>query len=134
MLTVPRQRRSRPSLTPLIDVVFLLLIFFMIVSRLSIEQQAPLTLAPSGMATSLQQKPDDTETAKLLLQEDGLIELDGASFTLDALLNENHLMTDQPIILTLSENVTFQQTLTALEALHMAGYTGAKLSTEGAAK
>lgn len=41
-------KRRRPSLTPLIDVVFLLLIFFMIVSRLTSEQQYDFKLMSEG--------------------------------------------------------------------------------------
>ena len=35
-------RRRRPGLTPMIDVVFLLLIFFMVAARFGTEQAAPL--------------------------------------------------------------------------------------------
>ncbi|MEM7269945.1 MAG: biopolymer transporter ExbD [Pseudomonadota bacterium] len=45
----PRPRR-RPSLTPMIDVVFLLLVFFMLASRFGIEQVLPLKLAGQGAA------------------------------------------------------------------------------------
>lgn len=45
----PRPRR-RPNLTPMIDVVFLLLVFFMLASRFGVERAMPLTL-PGGEAT-----------------------------------------------------------------------------------
>ena len=45
--TVPRKRR-RVSLTPMIDVVFLLLVFFMLVSRFGVEHLVPLSLASGG--------------------------------------------------------------------------------------
>ncbi len=41
----PRPTR-RPSLTPMIDVVFLLLIFFMLAARFGVEETLPL--APAG--------------------------------------------------------------------------------------
>lgn len=40
----PRARR-KPSLTPMIDVVFLLLVFFMLASRFGMDQVLPLPLA-----------------------------------------------------------------------------------------
>ncbi|MEM7522287.1 MAG: biopolymer transporter ExbD [Pseudomonadota bacterium] len=40
----PRLRR-KPSLTPMIDVVFLLLVFFMLAARFGIDQTLPLPLA-----------------------------------------------------------------------------------------
>lgn len=43
----PRSRR-KPSLTPMIDVVFLLLVFFMLAARFGIDQALPLPLAGGG--------------------------------------------------------------------------------------
>ena len=43
----PRPRR-RPSLTPMIDVVFLLLVFFMLASRFGMDMHLPLTTAGGG--------------------------------------------------------------------------------------
>ncbi|MCG7521547.1 biopolymer transporter ExbD [Ruegeria sp. Ofav3-42] len=43
----PRPRR-KPSLTPMIDVVFLLLVFFMLASRFGADAILPLPLAGSG--------------------------------------------------------------------------------------
>lgn len=39
------RRRRKPSLTPMIDVVFLLLVFFMLASRFGLDQVLPLPLA-----------------------------------------------------------------------------------------
>ena len=44
----PRRRGRRPSLTPMIDVVFLLLVFFMLAARFGIEARVPLVLASPG--------------------------------------------------------------------------------------
>lgn len=43
--------RRRPSLTPMIDVVFLLLVFFMLASRFGVDQVLPLSLSGQGGAT-----------------------------------------------------------------------------------
>lgn len=40
--------KRRPSLTPMIDVVFLLLVFFMLASRFGMDMQMPLTTAGGG--------------------------------------------------------------------------------------
>lgn len=45
----PRPRR-RPGLTPMIDVVFLLLVFFMLAARFGHDTHLPLTLGGSGAA------------------------------------------------------------------------------------
>lgn len=44
----PARPRRKPSLTPMIDVVFLLLVFFMLASRFGMEAMMPLPLAASG--------------------------------------------------------------------------------------
>jgi biopolymer transport protein ExbD len=52
MLNLPLSpRRRRPSLTPMIDVVFLLLVFFMLVARFGGAEGISLLLAPPEAAT-----------------------------------------------------------------------------------
>lgn len=46
----PDTPRRRPNLTPMIDVVFLLLVFFMLVSRFGADRALPLLTAGSGGA------------------------------------------------------------------------------------
>lgn len=40
--------RRRPSLTPMIDVVFLLLVFFMLASRFGMDQVVEMPIASGG--------------------------------------------------------------------------------------
>ncbi|MDJ0820876.1 MAG: biopolymer transporter ExbD [Paracoccaceae bacterium] len=47
-LAADTPRRRRPSLTPMIDVVFLLLVFFMLAARFGLPEALPLTLAGTG--------------------------------------------------------------------------------------
>lgn len=44
----PKRPPRRPSLTPMIDVVFLLLVFFMLASRFGTDMALPLPLAGAG--------------------------------------------------------------------------------------
>jgi biopolymer transport protein ExbD len=48
-LAAPRKRRT-PSLTPMIDVVFLLLVFFMLASRFGVDMRLPLKIPVAGGA------------------------------------------------------------------------------------
>ena len=49
ILTLPPTRRARkPSLTPMIDVVFLLLVFFMLVTRFGSDQSMTLNIPQGG--------------------------------------------------------------------------------------
>ncbi|MBV2360501.1 biopolymer transporter ExbD [Thalassococcus sp. CAU 1522] len=53
MLDLPiRTARRRPSLTPMIDVVFLLLIFFMLAARFGPTQALPLPLSSAASGYS----------------------------------------------------------------------------------
>ena len=47
-LASSQRQRRRPSLTPMIDVVFLLLVFFMLASRFGLESALTLPLASGG--------------------------------------------------------------------------------------
>lgn len=127
MLTASHQRRKRPSLTPLIDVVFLLLIFFMIVSRLSVTQQTPLTL---GKSANSSQSLKHEESITVEIQSDGNLLVDGTSISLGDFIKISQGKKDRPIIITLAQMVTFQQTIQTLETFHIEGFATAKLSTE----
>ena len=129
MLTIPAQKRKRPSLTPLIDVVFLLLIFFMIVSRLTVEQQIPLSLSSRSAGTI---DMPETTSISLVLQENDELLIDGRPSSTDEFLKNSTLDKQRPITLSLGENVTFQQTVSFLEASQIAGFTSVKLSTDEA--
>ncbi len=48
ILPAASRRARRPGLTPLIDVVFLLLVFFMLASRFGLPAAAPLTGTGAG--------------------------------------------------------------------------------------
>jgi biopolymer transport protein ExbD len=47
----PQPRRRRPSLTPMIDVVFLLLVFFMLAARFGMDTTLSLAMVPTGVST-----------------------------------------------------------------------------------
>lgn len=47
-LARPDRTRRKPSLTPMIDVVFLLLVFFMLASRFGMDAVLPMPLAAGG--------------------------------------------------------------------------------------
>ncbi len=47
----PQPRRRRPSLTPMIEVVFLLLVFFMLAARFGMDTTLSLAMVPTGVST-----------------------------------------------------------------------------------
>ncbi|AJE45226.1 ExbD/TolR family protein [Celeribacter indicus] len=114
----PRPRR-RPSLTPMIDVVFLLLVFFMLASRFGMDMQIPLTLA--GASTTPYSGPprlvDIDETGIRL--NGGEVEEDGLAAALEPLMEEP---TDV-IILRPGEEVPLQRLVAVMDSLAVAGLT-----------
>ena len=74
-------RRRRPSLTPMIDVVFLLLIFFMLVARFGVDKVIDINL-PSALGQSSQY-----EGAPRLVEikSGNIVSLNGTQISLDQL-------------------------------------------------
>ena len=69
----PRTRRPRIVLTPLIDILFLLIIFFVVSSRLADESGLTLRLPESGQSQSLKRTPVLVQVgADETMQIDGL--------------------------------------------------------------
>ncbi|NQY27452.1 MAG: biopolymer transporter ExbD [Piscirickettsiaceae bacterium] len=115
----PAPRREMISLTPLIDIVFILLLFFMLTSTFSRWQQIDL-LAPSIS--------DDTQTENLrvikLESNDGRVSFDGRTLlsqdamALSALINEEPKAT---YVITVAKGINTQAMVTLLDNLKQAG-------------
>lgn len=81
-----KRPRRRPSLTPMIDVVFLLLVFFMLASRFGMDAVLPAPLAGSGVSLAGPPRLVDvlpeavmlngiaTDEAKLVIYLDALVD------------------------------------------------------------
>ncbi|MDP1628274.1 MAG: biopolymer transporter ExbD [Parvibaculum sp.] len=73
MFEEPVRRRGMASLTPLIDVVFLLLIFFMLTTSF-MQTQSLSVVTPAPSADEL---PTDARVVEIWLMGDGTLRLDG---------------------------------------------------------
>ena len=121
-IDLPRSRKRLISLTPLIDVVFILLIFFMLASNYlqwrSIELNTP-TVSTTGSAM---------EGAILVrLKADGGLDLNGETLSLEGLgaRVRTHLERnpDQPILVQPEASVALQRIVTVLDRLATVGGT-----------
>ena len=116
--TDTRRFRRKPSLTPMIDVVFLLLVFFMLVSRFGIDQVLPIPLASSG--------GDLTGNPKLvdILPEE--LRLNGITRTTEgiipALMEVMEKLTET-IVLRSTDGATVQRVVAVSEHLRAAGFS-----------
>ena len=112
----PRPRR-RPSLTPMVDVVFLLLIFFMLAARFGIDQAVPITMA--GGAAGYSGPPRLVDVAP-----DG-VALNGQPVALAALAQALRPLTqsrDDMIVLRPRGTADVQRLLDVADVLRRAGF------------
>jgi biopolymer transport protein ExbD len=116
-IDAPRPRR-KPSLTPMIDVVFLLLVFFMLASRFGTDAVVPLTLGGQGAGYSGPPRLIDVlpEGQRLNGVDQGLDEVVAA---LDRLTDSRA----DTVVLRAREGAALQRMVTVVAALREAGFT-----------
>ena len=108
--------RRKPSLTPMIDVVFLLLVFFMLASRFGLDAVVPLPLAVQGGTYEGPPRLID-------VSPDGVL-VNGRP-TRDLIAAVTPLM-EQPtdmLILRGSDGASLQRIVDVTEVLEKAGFT-----------
>ena len=112
------QPRRRPSLTPMIDVVFLLLVFFMLAARFG--QEGAFDLSIAGAATSEWQGPPRL----VRIAAEGLF-INGQPTTPSALEQSLSRLTEtasDPILIRADEGVGLQRLLDVMAGLEAAGF------------
>ena len=106
-------RRRRPSLTPMIDVVFLLLIFFMLVARFGVDKVIDINLPSAlGHNSQYQGAPRLVE-----IKSGNIVSLNGSEIPLDQLSNNLSKLMPSPnalIILRSSAEASTQDLLNVL--------------------
>ncbi|WP_151669965.1 ExbD/TolR family protein [Nitrincola schmidtii] len=124
------KRRKALSLTPLIDVVFILLLFFMLTS--SFIKWHNMELAVSKPSTSTVQSSDQppllftlVETGELSLRGQVYNETDNA--VLAQLIDEN---SDASVILLTTDQVNVQQIISTIDRLKRLGAESVSLNTD----
>lgn len=116
------QRRTPIGLTPMIDVVFLLLVFFMLAARFAVEGAISVPLTISGETA-----PD---TPRLLEVSPNALRLNGVATplsdvpeALSGVLSDN----SDIIVLRATDGADVQRVVDVLEALTAAGYSNVVL-------
>ncbi|MCV6577494.1 MAG: biopolymer transporter ExbD [Cohaesibacter sp.] len=124
-LNAPRRRRSVVGLTSLIDVIFLLLLFFMLSSTFSRYSQLDLGVAGTGSGAG--------ERPKLLISiaEVGAIRLNGKPTSLDDLDAAIEDYRDKGVkraVLVPKGDVAVQRLVMTLERLKQSGLSSVSLA------
>lgn len=127
LLEVTPRAPQSISLTPLIDVVFILLLFFMLSSTFSKTKQLELqTTAPGSVQSS------ETEHNQLLLLADHQVELNGKHYALQAEDFAQQLQrivaNNESVTLAAMASVKVQDTIQLIDKLRTAGITKLDLS------
>jgi biopolymer transport protein ExbD len=120
----PPRPRGLIGITPLIDVVFILLFFFMLASSLERWQSIDLHLT-TGNAPPLR----PTETLKLKVGPGAQVEWQGGWFGRVALLERlKPIGRERPLVLDPANGTTIQDLVSVLESLRHAGYQRVSLA------
>ena len=128
-------QRKRPplilELTPLIDVVFLLLIFFMVSTTFVNEPSAMEVDLPTSASSDVIAEGEDVSIG---LSVDGRISVDGKGVTMDELSAElRRIAGDDPstqIVLRGDKGLEYQRLVDVMSLAHDLGLTHFSLATE----
>ena len=131
-----RRMQDEPSinLTPLIDVVFLLLIFFMVTTTFTRETRLQVNL-PEAEAETLSAQ---SERLEIVVSRDGSFALNGQALVdrrIETLLRglelESEGNLDLPVIIVADSEATHQSVVTAMDAVGQAGFARLSIATQG---
>ena len=111
--------RRRISLTPMIDVVFLLLVFFMLSARFGLDQQLPLNAAGKTASAGWQGPP------RLVTVGEETLALNGVAIEETALAEALAGLVEDPsdtIVLRAKKGTGLQRLVTVMQRLSAEGY------------
>lgn len=130
-----RRIQDEPSinLTPLIDVVFLLLIFFMVTTTFTRETRLQVNL-PEAEAETLSTQ---SERLEIVVSRDGSFALNGQALVngrvetlLRGLALESDGNLDLPVIIVADSQASHQSVVTAMDAIGQAGFARLSIATQ----
>ncbi len=114
-----RRRRPLVSLTPLVDVVFILLIFFMLASSFS-DQRAVALMTPAAGETA-----GNSKTVLVRLKRNGSLDLNGEPITMNQLQARAagfiQTVGERQFLVQPDKGVALQRVVAVLDALYATG-------------
>lgn len=116
----PRAART-VSLTSLIDVVFLLIIFFMLSTSFVMSESMELNLPSDAVATTV----SASEVAEIWVRPEGTVRLNGTDYDAkafdEAITGMLRADPEQKILVLSMQDVTVQQLVSVLDLLYLNG-------------
>ena len=133
MFVRQKKQEVTVNLTPLIDVVFLLLIFFMVSTSFTRETQIELEL-PKASIEPLETKQESLEISidkegRYFVNGKGLVNvsIDTLKRAIQPILEENKNVS---VIISADANTPYQSVVTAMDATSQLGITNLKMATQ----
>ena len=118
-----RHRSPSPGLTPLIDVVFILLVFFMLATRFGEWQDLPVQVSEAREVEA-----DDTRVVRIQVLAGAEVELDGESLTSETLAERlRELPDDTRVQIRGDDAASLQHLLAITDRVRDAGFRDARL-------
>ncbi|WP_330926135.1 biopolymer transporter ExbD [Candidatus Sororendozoicomonas aggregata] len=124
------------NLTPLIDVVFLLLIFFMVSTTFKDKAELVINLPQSSAAVQTQKN----QPVEVTISQSGNYAVNGTSLangrleTVKAALSEaSGGDSKKPLVITADADATYQAVVTAMDAAGQLGFVNLSMTTKRAA-
>ncbi len=123
-----RREHISPDLTPLIDVVFLILIFFMVSSTFKKEELALLLTLPDANSATTEIKKEDIN---IELKKDE-VALKGKKISFEELDSSFKDVTDKtkPINVRIDKDVTYERVVKLLDLLNKNGLNNLALESK----
>ncbi len=132
-----RERQNEPeiNLTPLIDVVFLMLIFFMVSTTFSREGELEITL-PEASVVANETQAEGVElvvnhSGRYFIGEDELVDERVATIR-RVLARQGDWREGRPLVITADANAPYQAVVRALDAAGQLGIQAISLTTKSA--
>jgi len=118
---------SHVNVTPMIDVVMCLIVFYLIVGRLVLERRGQVSLPVSMVGDAAAEHADPVVVS---IERDGTIRLDGREITLGALPDALALRGKGRVRLRGDRSLAYEVIRPVLDACRDAGITSIELATE----
>ena len=133
MIFRKKKQEITVNLTPLIDVVFLLLIFFMVSTSFTRETQIKLDL-PKASVEPLDNKPESLELSidkegRFFVNGKGLVNesIETLKKAIQSTIEQN---SNIPVIISADANTPYQSVVTAMDAASQLGIHNLQMATQ----
>lgn len=125
-----RRSGQAPNLTPLIDIVFLLLVFFMLTAHFVRDEGLPIDLPEAASAVSLEQK----EPLEIAISSSGQVTISGEQILSELLVEKvSSLLSsrdEKRILIRGDAGVSLGDSVKVIDAARRAGASGVDIVTE----